>query len=417
MSKQKKILIPKKKKIALICSGGAAKAGAFHLGALLALQEKGFKFKGGLKSENQENTRLSMSDSAGREISVYVGSSAGSLICTYLAAGHSIETIIDSFIGRQKKPSSLNQKPIKPFTYKNMFSLRKEILQNSLLHSIQNISIKNFFGSFTKTTYENFFNLKWLKISGFFSTQGIEKYVREEILTDNNFSSYESDLFIVATQLNHSRKVVFGKYNYSPPSDDNSVIYLNDVSISKAVAASTALPPIYAPYSIVHENGKRLYYFDGEIRDTLSTHVGFDAGADLIISSYTHQPYHYIREIGSLHEHGLPSILVQALYLLIERRIQAARFEKERAKAALEATYDFFKQNNLPEDLAYKLIDILERKLSYKKNVDYIYIHPKASDHQMFFGDNFNLNLKTMSEYVKIGFRCTIETLHRYEFE
>jgi predicted acylesterase/phospholipase RssA len=43
-----KITIGSKRKIALVCSGGATKAGAFHLGVALALQEQGFKFYGGL---------------------------------------------------------------------------------------------------------------------------------------------------------------------------------------------------------------------------------------------------------------------------------------------------------------------------------------------------------------------------------
>src|SRR5690242_5393511 len=42
-----RIQIASKRKIALVCSGGATKAGAFHLGVALALQEHGFKFYGG----------------------------------------------------------------------------------------------------------------------------------------------------------------------------------------------------------------------------------------------------------------------------------------------------------------------------------------------------------------------------------
>ena len=43
-----RIQIGPKRKIAFVCSGGASKAGAFHLGVALALQEQGFKFYGGL---------------------------------------------------------------------------------------------------------------------------------------------------------------------------------------------------------------------------------------------------------------------------------------------------------------------------------------------------------------------------------
>src|SRR5262249_37558598 len=162
-----------------------------------------------------------------------------------------------------------------------------------------------------------------------------------DVLPSNDFHSYESDLFIVATQLNHSRKVVFGKYKFSP--DDKTVVYVSDTKISQAAAASTALPPVFAPYAIKNEKGHNVYYFDGEIRDTLSPHVGFDAGADLIIASYSHQPYHFSREIGSLHQFGLPAILIQALYLLIERKIQHAVETHSRNAIALDSVSRFFR--------------------------------------------------------------------------
>src|SRR3954465_2338853 len=94
-----RITIGPKKKIALVCSGGAAKAGAFHLGVALALQEQGFRFYGGLQPADASKIRLP----GPMEISTYIGSSAGSIISTYLAAGYSLENIFNSFLSR--KPS------------------------------------------------------------------------------------------------------------------------------------------------------------------------------------------------------------------------------------------------------------------------------------------------------------------------
>src|SRR5829696_1644288 len=88
-----RIGIGPKKKIAFVCSGGATKAGAFHLGVALALQEQGFQFKGGLASEVAASTAPTP-----MEINTYVGSSAGSIITTYLAAGYSLEAIFNSFL-------------------------------------------------------------------------------------------------------------------------------------------------------------------------------------------------------------------------------------------------------------------------------------------------------------------------------
>src|SRR4051812_47327353 len=90
-----RIQIGPKRKIALVCSGGAAKAGAFHLGVALALQEQGFKFYGGTMPVTGTPRQPEP-----MEISTYVGSSAGSIISSYLAAGYSLDNIFNSFLSR-----------------------------------------------------------------------------------------------------------------------------------------------------------------------------------------------------------------------------------------------------------------------------------------------------------------------------
>lgn len=417
-----RIKIPKKSKIALVCSGGAAKAGAFHLGVALALKEKGFKFIGGLKND-PKGDHLTMSDnssanSAGREIRVYVGSSAGSMICAYLASGYSLDQIFDSFLGK-KSSTTPDVKLLKRLTYTTMFSLRKDLglldTMSMLAEGAKLPALSKFVQRLAKDSYDNLFKWKWLKLSGLFTTAGIERYLREEVLPSNDFESYEAELFIVATQLNHSKKVVFGKHKFT--SEDKTVAYVNATPISDACAASTALPLIFSPWPIKNEKGNTVYYFDGEIRDTLSTHVAYDAGADLIIASHTHQPYHFSKEIGSLHQYGMPAIMIQALYLLIERKIQQSIDTQNRHAAALDAVSIFFKEHGLPDHQRLHCLELLEKKLGHKSGVDYIHIHPKATDTQMFFGDHFNLSGRKMSEIVRLGFRCAIDVLRRYEFE
>ena len=84
--------LSQKKKIALVLSGGGVKAAAFHLGVCLALREKGFRFAGG----SPEEVSARFSDDK-LTIKFYVGSSAGSVISTFLASGHSLNSIIDAF--------------------------------------------------------------------------------------------------------------------------------------------------------------------------------------------------------------------------------------------------------------------------------------------------------------------------------
>jgi predicted acylesterase/phospholipase RssA len=240
--------------------------------------------------------------------------------------------------------------------------------------------------------------------------------MREEVLPSNRFEEYLPELFIVATQLNHSRKVVFGKYSYQPPPHDLTCQYDNDVPISDACAASTCIPFVFAPYPIRNANGKNIAYIDGEIRDTLSTHVAVDAGADLVFASYTHQPYHYKKEIGSLTEHGLPAILIQSLYLLIEQKVNQYVHNKRTQRSAILEVERYCQESGIEPEHRRRILEILETELHHRADIDTIYIHPDPDDAQMFFGEHFSLSPKKLSDIVRSGFRAGINTLRRYEF-
>jgi predicted acylesterase/phospholipase RssA len=272
------------------------------------------------------------------------------------------------------------------------------------------------FSDVMEGNWESLIHFKWLKVSGLFSTAGIEQYMREDVLPSNRFQDYLADLFIVATQLNHSRKVVFGKYSFQPPPHDATCQYDNDVGIADACAASVALPVIFSPHGIKNRNGQLIYYIDGEIRETLSTHVAVDAGADLIIASYTHQPYHELSEIGSLTQHGLPSIVIQAIYLLIEQKIKNHIHSKKVQREAIVAVSQYCKTHGVADEHRHQICQILEAHLHHRMDVDTIYIHPNPTDAQLFFGEHFSLSPKKMADIVRSGFRAAIDTLRKYDF-
>jgi predicted acylesterase/phospholipase RssA len=407
-----RIQIGPKRKIAFVCSGGATKAGAFHLGVALALQEQGFHFYGG----TQPTTGTAKAPGP-MDISTYVGSSAGSIIATYLAAGYSLDNIFNSFLSRKPKepidPRDLTPKILPRLTYQKMFRLRAGLAKEQLN---QFSYLRRTISNLMEGNWQGLLELKWLKATGIFSTAGIEEYIREEVLLSNRFQDYIADLFIVATQLNHSRKVVFGKYAYQPPPWDTTCQYDNDVGISDACAASAALPIIFAPHVIKNPSGRQVYYIDGEIRDTLSTHVAVDAGADLVFASYTHKPYHFLREVGSLTDYGLPAIAIQSIYLLIEQKINNHIYSRESNRNAINEVSRYCKENGITEAHRRKLCDILEQELHHKMDVDTIYIHPSSTDAQAFFGEHFSLSPNKMAEVVKSGFRAAIETLRKYDF-
>jgi predicted acylesterase/phospholipase RssA len=405
-----RILIPPKKKIALACSGGATKAGAFHLGVALALQEQGFRFYGGtIPVSGQSRPPGPM------EISMYVGSSAGSIISTYLAAGYSLDNIFNSFLNRKAvDQADAIPRELSKLTYQKMFRLRPGMLKEQIG---QFTLFRKIVTDLVSGNIDALLQLKWLKTTGIFSTAGIEQYMREEVLPSNRFQDYLADLFIVGTQLNHSRKVVFGKYSNQPPPDDLTCQYENDVPISEACAASTALPVIFAPYPVQNpRSGESAFYVDGEIRDTLSTHVAIDAGADLVFASYTHQPYHLQKEIGSLTEHGLPAIVIQSIYLVVEQKINNHVHNKELQRNVINSVERYCMEAGLPEIHRKRILEIMERELHHRRNVDTIYIHPNPEDAEIFFGEHFSLSPRKMTQIVKAGFKAAIDTLKRYEF-
>ncbi|MCC7440101.1 MAG: patatin-like phospholipase family protein [Bdellovibrionales bacterium] len=404
-----KVRIGPKKKIAFVCSGGATKAGAFHLGVALALQEQGFQFFGGPAMRDGKPREPGPMD-----ISVYVGSSAGSIICTYLAAGYSIDNIFHSFMGHKPDPEAhYTPKFLPRLTYPQMFKMNGSWAKDQLRAMFR---IRSVLGDALEGNWDSFLKFKWLKMTGLFSTSGIEQYLREDVLPFNRFQDYAADLYIVGTQLNHSRKIVFGKNHFKPPPHDPSCQYLSWVSVSQACAASTALTFIYEPYPIADSAGNTHHYIDGEIRETLSTHVGVDAGADLVIASHTHQPYHFSPELGSLTKHGLPAIVIQSIYLLIEQKINRHMHSKKTQKIALDAVSRYCKEAAVGEEHRRRILEILETELNVRPEVDTILIHPNPRDHRMFFNDHFTLSPEKMKEMAMSGFRAAIDALRKYDF-
>lgn len=390
--------IKNKKSIALVLSGGGVKAAAFHIGVCLALREKGFKFVGGLAKDYVD-------EDPAPKIRTYVGSSAGSIISTFLASGYQVDDLIDAFEMGIKSKDRTTSPRLKPLTYWDIFSLDSPGLLKSIPSKLRKKSlVTGGFEAFLKNG---------LKFSGLFSVKGLEKYLRTNVLPTNKFSDLAANLYIVATRLNQSGKTVFGPV--TGVTDSGETQYADYANISDAAAASMALPPMFGPYGIKNDRGDMRYFFDGEIRDTLSTHIAVDFGADLVISSYSIQPYKYSPKMGSLHEYGIPIIVNQALYQLVEQKIQRHIANQDTLKTIYNSVDGYFKQMDLPEEHREKLLEIICKKANYKPDVEYLYIHPNPQDYEMFFVDHFSLNRDILERIVKIGFKAALKTLRRYE--
>ncbi len=398
-----------KKSPALVLSGGGIKAAAFHIGVCMGLREKGFKFGGG----SPEHVGKVFSENE-MTFKTYVGSSAGSVIATFLAAGYDIDAIMEAFMkggGHSfTSPASKRSQPrpsyLKSLTYRDIFALNvKRSTASRLVAGL--FTKKPLIGGGLEVLLKRGF-----KMSGVFTTANIEKYLRENVHPEDTFKSLGVRLYIVATQLNHTRKVIFGPFDDT--TKDERTKYANYAKVSQAVAASASLPPFFAPYPITDERGREIFYFDGEIRDTLSTHIAADHGCDLVIASYSIQPYHYNKEIGSLHEFGMPVIFNQALYQVVQQKIDNAIKTQKDITAIIHAVDGYLKEANIADEHREKLLEIIIQRTNYKPGVEYIYIHPSPTDYNMFFADHFSLNPEILSNIVRIGFKAAIQALRKY---
>lgn len=139
----------------------------------------------------------------------------------------------------------------------------------------------------------------------------LEKSFNKPGRTDD-FRCLDKTLYIVAADLDSGEAVVFGK-----PGND-------EVPISLAVQASTALPGLYPPVDI-----KGRHYVDGVLLRTLHASTVLDTGVDLTICVNPIVPVDTAASVeegfmrrGKLIDRGMPTVLSQTFRTLIHSRRQ-----------------------------------------------------------------------------------------------
>ena len=156
--------------------------------------------------------------------------------------------------------------------------------------------------------------------SGMYDGKGIEEYLRS-VLGDpdrvDDFRLLEHELFLTATDLDTCERIVMGGPDW------------DDVPISRAVAASTALPMVYKPVEI-----KGRHLVDGGLRSTTNVDVAVEAGAKFVIVVNPLVPYvndfqkviptmlgSRVRRVADM---GFPQIGYQAFKLMAHQRLHEA---------------------------------------------------------------------------------------------
>jgi predicted acylesterase/phospholipase RssA len=283
----------KPSKTALVLGGGGFTGAVYEIGALRALD---------LLSVNRSVT----------DFDIFVGTSAGSFVAAMTANGVSPEEMMRVLDRQAPTPFpeialstllSLNLRELAgkaavfPWQLAKLgYSLARHVGQVSALDVVLGIA-------------------EGLP-AGMYTGRGIEDYVQRVLSDDehtNDFRELERELYITATDLDTCERVVFGAEGF------------DDVPISTAVRASTALPMVYEPVRV----GDR-ELVDGGLISTTNLDLAVEAGARLVIVVNPLVPYvNEARRENPLHarvsDMGFAQIGYQAFKLMTYRRLHEIR--------------------------------------------------------------------------------------------
>jgi len=285
---------PKKssaRKIGLALAGGGPLGGIYEVGALIALNEAldGFDF---------------------HDADVYVGVSAGALVASLLANGISPDQMARVFIAPEPGQPYLSPMVFMQPAYREY--LRRGLSVPGLLAKSTLRYLKN---PLKYGPLESYDLLTRAIPTAIFDNQPIKDFLADMFsnrgLTDD-FRELEKELYVVAVELDTGDSVRFG----SPGADD--------IPISTAVQASTALPGLYPPVKIDDR-----HFVDGALKRTLHASVALEAGVDLLFCINPLVPYdaHAApQDEQKLHaklaKGGLPVVLSQTFRSIIHSRMR-----------------------------------------------------------------------------------------------
>ena len=279
-------------KTGLAIAGGGPVGAIYELGALRAIDE------------SIEGLRL-------HDLDVYVGVSSGALIAAGLANRMSTAELCRIFMGYEY--ASLNFDPahfLRP-------AYREYLARASRLPAIFGDTLIDLIRHPAHPRISQLISdLGTVIPSGLFDNETIHDFLEQafEITGHSNrFEDLACKLYIIAVDLDSGAAVRFGSRSHS------------DVTISRAVQASAALPGLYPPVTI---NGRS--FVDGALRRTLHASVALDEGVDLLFGINPLVPFdvnakHLNAEvpIQKLTGGGLPLIMSQTFRALIQSRMEA----------------------------------------------------------------------------------------------
>jgi predicted acylesterase/phospholipase RssA len=285
---------PRRSKTALVLGGGGFTGGVYEIGALRALD---------LLSVNRTVNQFD----------VYVGTSAGAFVASMAANGITPEEMM-RVVNRQV-PTPFRDIDLGTLLRPNYVDfVRTGVALPFTLARVAR-GLAGQLGSIS--AMDVVLGLAEALPSGMYSGSGIEEYVRA-VLSDpdrtDDFRLLENELYLAATDLDTCERIVFGANDW------------DDVPISTAVRASTALPMVYKPVRV-----KDRELVDGGIVSTTNLDIAVEAGAKFVIvvnplvpyvndfaKTQSGRPGKRVRHISDM---GFPQIGYQSFKLLAYQRL------------------------------------------------------------------------------------------------
>ena len=285
---------PRRSKTALVLGGGGFTGAVYEIGALRALD---------LLSVNRTVNQFD----------IYVGTSAGSFVASLAANGVTPEEMMR--VVNQQVPTPFRDIDVGTLLRPNLVEYARTgiKLPFKALSLVREIAPQ--LGQIS--LMDLVLGLGEALPSGVYSGGGVERYIRD-VLSDpdrtDDFRLLDNQLYLTATDLDTCERIVFGAEGW------------DDVPISTAVRASTALPMVYSPVEV---KGREL--IDGGIVSTTNLDIAVENGAKFIVVVNPLVPF--VNETpGSqrISDMGLPQVGYQTFKLMAYQRLHemARRWEE-----------------------------------------------------------------------------------------
>ncbi len=311
----------RKDKTALVLAGGGLTGAVYEIGALRAIDDL-------------------LVDRTVNDFDIYVGTSAGSLVASFIASGLSPEEMLQVIDGSHPVGGMIERKHLFNLSWQSYFKSGLKLpvkLAEAGSHYLRHLG--------DMTLLDFVWSLSEALPAGLYDPLGLERFVNQgmnQLGYSNDFNRLQRELYIIATDLDSGHRAIFGPGHLDAP-------------ISRAVAASSAMPIMYNPVNIEgHE------YVDGGTRGNASIDLAIEQGARLVVCINPLVPFDNTDQDkipflgpdgGHLSNKGVQSVANQVFRIMLHSGLNYHVKQLRRAH---------------PE-------------------VDIILIEPKPEDYQMFF--------------------------------